>query len=64
MEMRLSLNEMDVDSSGGRYERDEFYEFCDTNGLLIWHDFMFACALYPTDPEFLSSVKMEITQQV
>jgi len=49
---------------GGRYERDEFYEFCDANGLLIWHDFMFACALYPTDTEFLTSVKMEVTQQL
>lgn len=34
---------------GGNYERDEFYELCDEHGILIWHDFMFACSLYPDD---------------
>jgi beta-mannosidase len=32
---------------GGIYERDIFYEKCDEYGILIWHDFMFACAKYP-----------------
>jgi hypothetical protein len=31
---------------GGIYEHDAFYEWCDRLGLLIWHDFMFACADY------------------
>lgn len=34
---------------GGNYERDEFYALCDENGILIWHDFMFGCSLYPDD---------------
>jgi beta-mannosidase len=32
---------------GGRYECERFYEECDRNGILVWHDFMFACAPYP-----------------
>ena len=32
---------------GGLYERDLFYDLCDEKGILIWHDFMFACSTYP-----------------
>lgn len=49
---------------GGLYETDEFYSMADEMGIMIWHDFMFACALYPTDDEFLASVRLEIEQQV
>lgn len=49
---------------GGLYESDEFYKMADEMGIMIWHDFMFACALYPTDEEFLSSIRLEIEQQV
>jgi beta-mannosidase len=49
---------------GGQYEPDFFYELCDELGLLIWHDFMFSCMPYPSDPPFLENVRQEITQQV
>ncbi|ODT79721.1 MAG: hypothetical protein ABS76_19300 [Pelagibacterium sp. SCN 64-44] len=49
---------------GGQYEPDYFYELCDELGLLIWHDFMFACMSYPSDRPFLASVREEVTQQV
>ena len=49
---------------GGQYEPDWFYEMCDELGLLIWHDFMFACMSYPSNREFLADVRTEITQQV
>lgn len=49
---------------GGLYESDEFYKMADEMGIMIWHDFMFACALYPTDDDFLSTVRTEIEQQV
>jgi beta-mannosidase len=49
---------------GGVYETNDFYEIADELGIMIWHDFMFACALYPTNDEFLASVETEILQQV
>jgi len=45
---------------GGVYEASEFYNACDRAGILVWQDFMFACAEYPdTDPEFRSMVRAE-----
>ena len=41
-----------------------FYEITDELGIMIWQDFMFGCAMYPTDAPFLSSVKQEVTHQV
>ncbi|KKC39937.1 hypothetical protein WH87_06615 [Devosia epidermidihirudinis] len=49
---------------GGQYEPDYFYELCDELGIMIWHDFMFACMSYPSDRPFLDNVRIEITQQV
>lgn len=49
---------------GGQYEPDWFYEMCDEMGLLVWHDFMFACMSYPSNREFLDDVAREISQQV
>ena len=44
---------------GGIYEEDIFYELCDKYGLLVWQDFMFACAMYPGDKDFIKSVEQE-----
>jgi beta-mannosidase len=50
---------------GGYYEDEAFYDLCDRYGILIWQDFMFACAAYPLDePDFVENVKLEIEDAV
>lgn len=49
---------------GGVYEQDLFYSMCDELGVMIWQDFMFACAMYPTEEDFIQTVREEVTQQV
>jgi beta-mannosidase len=49
---------------GGIYEDDLFYELCDEKGILIWQDFMYACAMYPGDEAFLQGAKEEATDQL
>ena len=50
---------------GGYYEDEYFYDLCDRYGLLVWQDFMFACAGYPLDEEaFLENVRGEVVANV
>jgi beta-mannosidase len=44
---------------GGIVEHAAFYEACDELGLLVWHDFHFACGIYPEAPDFLAEVQRE-----
>ena len=49
---------------GGVYADDAFYEACDKNGILVWQDFMFACAMYPGESDFVANVKAEVEDNV
>ncbi len=49
---------------GGVYESDDFYELCDSLGIMVWQDFMFAGNMYPADPFFMANVKIEAEQQI
>lgn len=49
---------------GGIYEDPYFYRTCDERGIMVWQDFMFSCADYPEDEEFLSEVRYEAEKVV
>lgn len=49
---------------GGYFMDDFFYDICDEKGLLVWHDFMFACAAYELNETFKNNVAAEIRQNI
>ena len=49
---------------GGQYEKDVFYNTCDELGIMIWHDMMCSCAVYPGDDAFLGEIKAELEHQL
>lgn len=49
---------------GGLYEPEAFYAACDREGILLWHDFMFACSPYPDHLDwFREEVRREAEYQ-
>lgn len=49
---------------GNVYESDDFFDWCDKNGVLVWQDFTFACARYPLEREFAERVRAEAIKVV
>jgi beta-mannosidase len=50
---------------GGLYESDALYDLCDSQGVLLWQEFIFACSRYPgTDEAFTQDVRREAVHQV
>ncbi len=49
---------------GGYYPDDWFYDICDELGLVVWQDFMFACAVYELTPEFKENIRQEFIENV
>jgi beta-mannosidase len=49
---------------GGHYASDGLMDFCDRKGLMVWHDFAYACAMFPTASDFVEEAKAEAQEQV
>ena len=49
---------------GGVYADNFLLDYCDEKGILIWQDFMFACAMYPGDSSFTENVKHEAIDNI
>ncbi|MFE9439792.1 glycoside hydrolase family 2 protein [Streptomyces sp. NPDC006602] len=49
---------------GGIYESEDFYDTCDELGLLVWQDFLFACAAYPEEQPLRGEVEAEARENV
>jgi beta-mannosidase len=49
---------------GGIYESDDFYQLCDEHGVLVWQDFLFACAAYAEEPWLAAEVEPEAREAV
>ena len=49
---------------GGFYPDDWFYDICDELGLLVWQDFMFACAVYNLTDAFEENICAEFRDNI
>lgn len=49
---------------GGHYPEDYFMELCNTYGLIVWQDFMFACSVYDLTDEFKENIKQEAIDNI
>lgn len=49
---------------GGNYPENCFYDFCDELGLIVWQDFMFACAVYDLTDAFAANIKAEFEDNI
>ena len=49
---------------GGFYPEDWFYDLCDTYGLLVWQDVMYACCFVDDAPALTESTKRELSHNL
>ncbi|HEY5882043.1 MAG TPA: hypothetical protein VIU11_24250 [Nakamurella sp.] len=49
---------------GGIYESEDFYRRCDELGVLVWQDFLFACAAYAEEPWLAGEVEAEAREAI
>ena len=49
---------------GGIYESEDLYRHCDETGMLVWQDFLFACAAYSEEEPLRSEVVAEAREAV
>jgi len=61
--MQANMNMIRV-WGGGQFEHDVFYDLCDELGLVVWQDFLFACAIYPVSDYFMDPIRKELAHQL
>ena len=44
---------------GNVYEDHKFFDICDEKGILVWQDFMMACAIHPQTEDFFAKIRTE-----
>ena len=44
--------------------REDFYRACDERGLLVWQDFLLACAAYPEESPLWAEIEAEARENV
>ncbi|MBJ3785384.1 glycoside hydrolase family 2 protein [Devosia sediminis] len=49
---------------GGIYETEAFYEECNRQGMLVWQDFLFACAAYPEEGDLPVEIEAEARDNI
>ena len=49
---------------GGIYPSDDFFNICDSLGILVWEDLMYAGTMYPDEHLFDDNVSIETEEQV
>jgi len=49
---------------GGIFESEDFYRACDERGLLVWQDFLLACAAYPEESPLWEEIEAEARENV
>jgi beta-mannosidase len=49
---------------GGIYESEDFYDVCDELGVLVWQDFLFACAAYAEEEPLRGEIVAEAREAV
>lgn len=49
---------------GGYYPDDWFYDACDEMGLMVWQDFLFACAVYNLTDKFEDNIRAEFADNI
>ena len=45
---------------GGVYEPDEFFDFCDAHGIMVWQDFMTGCSAFPQNDAYAKATEEEV----
>lgn len=49
---------------GNVYETDEFFDFCDEHGILVWQDFAMGCCVYPDEEVLRKALEKEAIYQI